>query len=59
MWFPLWFILVYKIPQFWAKATDSDSIKLFYKVDTPRLLKIHTMFCPSSGAKKRDQLMDK
>ena len=24
MWSPLWFILVCKIPQFWAKANDSD-----------------------------------
>ena len=26
---PLWFILVCKIPQFWAKATDSDSSSYF------------------------------
>ena len=51
MWSPLWSLLVCKILQFWAKASNSDII-LFYKVDTPRLLKIHIMFCLSSGAKK-------
>ena len=38
--------------QFW------QCTMFFQKVDTPRLLKIHTMFCSSSGAKKRYQLMD-
>ena len=32
-------------------------IIFFLKVDTLRLLKIHIMFCPPSGAKKRYQLM--
>ena len=47
---PLWAILVCKIPQFWAKATDSE------KLDTLMLLKIHIMFW---GAKKGFQLVDK
>ena len=55
---PLWSILVCKTTQFCAKANNSDNIMLFCKVDTPRLLKIHIMFCSSSGAKKRYQLMD-
>ena len=29
LWSPLWSILVCKIPQFWAKATDSDSPSYF------------------------------
>ena len=29
MWSPLWSILVCKIPQFWAKATDLDSLLYF------------------------------
>ena len=57
MWSPLWSVLVCKIPQFWAKVTNSDNM-FFYKVGTSRLLKIHIMFCPSSGAKERYQLMD-
>ena len=31
---------------------------LFYKVDTLRLLKIHSLFSPPRGAKKRHQLID-
>ena len=38
--------------QFW------QCTMFFQKVDTSRLLKIQTMFCSSSGAKKRYQLMD-
>ena len=33
-------------------------IILFEKVDTLRFQKIHIMFCPPSGAKKKYQLMD-
>ena len=29
MWFSLWFILVCKIPQFWAKATNSENPSYF------------------------------
>ena len=35
MWSPLWSILVCKIPQFWAEATDSGSPTYFYRKQTP------------------------
>ena len=48
----MWSILVCKISQFWAKATDSNSPSYFSRKKTLRLLKIHIMFCPPGGVKK-------
>ena len=36
----------------WSKSIFGPAIILFQKLDTPRLLKIHLMFCPPRGAKK-------
>ena len=36
MWYPVWSILVCKIPQFWAKATNWDCPSYFYYVLFPK-----------------------
>ena len=46
---PFWSV---KYLNFGQKLMIRTTPCFFYKVDTPRLLKIHIMFCPSSGAKK-------
>ena len=52
MWSPVWSILVCKIPQFLAKCYRFGRlIILFWKVDTLRLLKLFTMFCPHARTK--------
>ena len=57
LWSPLWSILVCKIPQFWAKATDLDSPGrghyTFLESKQLEVTKIQIMFCPARGAKKK------
>ena len=47
-----------KYLNFGKKLRFGQPIILFQKVDNLRLLKIHIIFCPPRGAKKRYQLMD-
>ena len=52
MWSPLSSILVYKIPQFFARSYQfRQFVTFFYEVDTLRLLKIYIMFYRPAGAK--------
>ena len=52
MLFPLWSILVCKVPQFCQIYQFGQLIILFQEVNTLRLLKVAFMFCSQSGAKK-------
>ena len=52
---PLWYLKYLNLGQSYRFA---EPIILFQKVHTLRLLKIHIMFCPPRGARKRYQLKD-
>ena len=54
---PLLSIAVCKIPQFWAKATNSDNPSYFSRKETMRLLKNHIIFLPLGEPTKRYQFM--
>ena len=39
LWSPLWSIQIFKMPQFWAKATNSDSHHIFVESGHPEVTK--------------------
>ena len=50
----LWSILVYKIPQFWAKAIDPDSPRTFLERRHPEVTKnLKLCFVPQGEPKKK------
>ena len=52
MWFPLWPILICKMPQFWEKATDSDSPSYFSRNRHPEVTKNQYCFVPQGEPRK-------
>ena len=49
----LWSILVYKIPQFWAKATDPDRPRFFLERRHPEVTKNPSNVLSPKGSQKK------